>query len=370
MAAATTIHVLTNGGYKLAVLDDFISLEYGLLVNAPSPLTLELSADAIPWSWLNRDVRLEVWRRAAGGRQILMGSAPFLLRRRRRFTDAQGRRRIQIGAERAIGILGRRIVDYVAGSSQASKTAAADNMIKAIVRENLGSLASDTTRDLSRWLSVASDLGAAPSLSKAYAYRNVLQVCQEIADASATAGTRLYFDVVRTADDTLELRTYTGQRGDDHTRSGPVVVTLSPATDSLQEPSIEETFEGEITRTIAGGQGIKDQRTIQRADDTTRQGASPFGLIESFAQATMAESSGAVLAAAQGRLREARPRRIVTGTISDSPGARFGRDWAWGDAVLASIDGEEVSAHINAVQVQLAGGKETLQASLRVEESL
>src|SRR5574343_782046 len=53
-----------------------------------------------------------------------------------------------IGGPDARALLGSRIVAYPAGSAQAAKTDYADDMMKAIVRENLGSTATDTTRDL------------------------------------------------------------------------------------------------------------------------------------------------------------------------------------------------------------------------------
>jgi hypothetical protein len=71
----------------------------------------------------------------------------------------------------------------------ASKSAAADDLIKAFVRENCGPSATDTTRNYSSsYWSVAADIGAAPTIAKAASRRNLLTTCQEIAQAATQAG--------------------------------------------------------------------------------------------------------------------------------------------------------------------------------------
>ncbi len=81
-------------------------------------------------------------------------------------------------------LLMRRIVAYAAGSAQAQKNGPADDIMRAVVRENLGQ-AAGSGRDISAYgLSVEQDLSLAAQISMAFAWRNVYDVMSSIVDAA------------------------------------------------------------------------------------------------------------------------------------------------------------------------------------------
>jgi hypothetical protein len=78
---------------------------------------------------------------------------------------------------------------------------AADDLLKTIVRDNMGSAAPDYRGQYGRQLTTAlfaiqANLTQAQLVSKDFAWRPMFPVLQEIAQASTQAGTYLCFDVV------------------------------------------------------------------------------------------------------------------------------------------------------------------------------
>jgi hypothetical protein len=275
---------------------------------------------------------------------------------------------VQLRAKSANCLLERRVVPAVKTSSQASKTAAADNLMKAIVREQLGASATDATRSLASYLTVQADLSLGPSITKTFSYRKVDKTIQELALAATTAGTPVFFDIVSPSQGALEFRTYVQQRGTDHSRTGLNPVTVSPERESLEEPMIDEDWDDEVTSIYGLGAGQEELRLVANSRDAARVGLSPFGLIEDVINASQADSTALLTAEINSALRDGRPRRTFSGRLVDTPAMQYGRDWRWGDRLTAAYGGEEYTCRVDAVQVKIAKGVETISAALRLED--
>lgn len=322
-------------------------------------LTLELPG-TYDQRLFQRDGQIQVLRALDGGAPVLEGERAWLIRKVSRLVSAGGRRSLRIAAVDGMDLLRRRIVDYDVDTSEADKTGPADDLIKAIVRENLVS-ATDSTRRLSSSLfAVAADAGAGASVSKVFARRTVLDVCRELAEASTLAGVYCSFDVVWTGS-RYELRTYTGQRGVDH--SGVDRVLIGPDFRNLTD--VEDTDDAleEATRAIVGGEGTGADRAVARSDDTVRQGASPFGLIEVFG--TQNGDDVQLADEADSLLRASRPRRVISGTFVDTPGVTYGRHINFGDLVVAQVADNSAICRIDTVRIAVEGNKEMVDLRLR-----
>ncbi len=70
-----------------------------------------------------------------------------------------------------------------------------------------------TQADISAYVSTQALLTDAPIVDKQYYWRSCGDTIRELCDASFTAGTYLTAEIVAPTETTLELRTYTGQRG-------------------------------------------------------------------------------------------------------------------------------------------------------------
>lgn len=364
-------------GLPLLRPKDWQALEYSLVENAFGRARLTLPG------YYDRELfkkdGLLVVERGLGNASpaLLAGKSIYRIRGRRRkqiaetpFFD------LEIRGVDLTEVLARRFVDYNAGSAYVSKSDFADDMLKAIVRENFGSLATDTTRSIASYLTVAADAGAAPSISKSFSRRNVLKVAQEIASASLENGTYLAFDVVATAPPTAgvtfapEFRTYTGQRGLDHrVPGGSPPVLIGPDFGNLDNVEIDEDWEAEATRVIVGGQGEAELRAIARADDTGRQGESPWGLIEHFEDSRNTSVSADLTAEAQALLKMMRPRKIATGRVRPTSGLLLGVHYGFGDFLTFQAAGESFDAHLSGLVVnKQRDGGETIDVVLRTED--
>jgi hypothetical protein len=118
-------------------------------------------------------------------------------------------------------LLGRRIVAYRAGTSEASKNTFADDMMKEYVDENLVN-ATDTDRNLDAGLNfeIADDQSAGPTVTYSAKFGNLLNVLKRVSDEAAEAGTRVYFRVIPVLRDGVyvpRFETRIGRWGQDRT---------------------------------------------------------------------------------------------------------------------------------------------------------
>lgn len=364
MSSSYSVWLASPTGQRQALLTDWFSLDYARTVNHVTPLILTLPYSKAIWDLCVRDARIEIYRSIDSGLESLDTNTCWLLRRRSRSSGKTIPDTLRISAACATDILGRRIVAYDAGSSQADKTGAVDNLMKAIVRENLGSSAA-SDRTLSAYLSVHADTSAGPSTSKAFSRRGVLAVLQELSATAAQAGSPIWFDVTY-EDGIFVFATYPTQRGVDRRGS---IFSVGPDDSSLIDVTLTEEWADETTCIYAGGAGQGSARLVATASDAARIAASPFGRIEAWLDAREYSDSTGLAAEAQAALRAGRPRRVLTGTIQETPQKRYGVEWFWGDYLYAVIDGETFACRADTVRINVEAGHETISAYLRGEES-
>lgn len=353
-------------GVILDYIDGWIALSYTRATNDIGELNLTLPGD-YPIDFLKVDGRLAVQRNG----KIDTGTV-FLIRKIERSLVGGGERLITVSALSATYILDSRIVAYKAETPQAEKIGKADNVMKSVVRQNLGTNATPTFRDISAWLSVEPNAGLGPTVQKAFAHDNVLDVLKEMTQMTVEAGSPVYFDIVAPTLSTLEFRTYRGLRGIDHGSDSNDPVVLSPERGNLEVPvSRVYDWSDEITYVYAGGQGAGSAQDIRTASSAERIGRSPFGLREQYLNVSMASGSNAsnvLLDEADAALREGRPFRVFSGRISDIPGSRYGIHWGFGDRVVAEFEGESVNCVVDGISVSVQAGTETISGTLRAEE--
>lgn len=355
MAATYSVILYDANGVQLAVLDNIIeargaALEYALIENGVGVLTLTLPA---PYDLrlFQKDGRIGVYRGVAGRALALDGQALWLIRSWREQIDERGKTTLQITAYHVNTLLDRRIVAYNAGSSQASKSGAADDMIKAIVRENFIS-ATDSSRNVS--LTCDADVSAAPTLRKGFARRNVLLVLQELAESSAQAGTHVAFGIIAPTPTTLQFVTRITSWGVDRRYpNGSDPLLIGPAYGNVASATLDNDAAEEITYVYAGGQGEGDARTILTASDTARIAESPYGRIERFIDARHLSTATALADEADAAVREGRPRRTLEADATESPSAIYGVHYGWGDLVTVAFMDTLIDCRIDAVTVRV-----------------
>lgn len=366
MGASYEVWLDDDRGRRLALLDGLSSLEVVKTVNAAGYFQIVIGG--LAEGMLARDRMIEVWRKPQGG-NLELYFAGFLRRWR-----LNGFGWATISGPGVTELLGRRIVAYAAGSSQADKTDQADDMMKAVVRENFTASATDGDRSLAGvGFSVAGDTGGGPSIRKGFAWKNCLDVLQDIAETAALAGTDVFFEVRPTfpGDGTIGLLfdTAINQPGVDRTvgAGGADVALFGLEYGNLDEIELDYDASDEVTVGYGGGQGEGDNRTTAEVEDTSRSGLSVWQRREAFGDARNEQASAGVTAKSQEIVQAGRPKLRFKGRLLSTDQTRYGLDWNFGDRVSAQYRGMNFDGLVRQVTLTMNEQGEAIRASLEVE---
>lgn len=339
MSVFTTCRIADPFGVHKIEVANYQTLDYILNCSPGGVGILELT---LPISFnkdlLLKDSRIGAWRSINGGSPYHDNGAIYLLK-----TVRYSATSIFVRAYHANWIAGTRVIGYNAGTTYTAKVAApADDQIKAFWRENFGAgiVAVDrdgveTQADISAYVSVQGNVGAGASVAESGTRRNFASIATELCDASATAGTYLTYEIFAPTESTLELRTYSGQRGYDHGSTSGQPVILSESRANLENTAVTIDYSGEKTFIIAGGQGQQDLRIIVTSLDLVRMGTSPFGRIEDFLDMSNTSNSTTLQDQADSALRDNRPVTLVEGTLIETPKSIRGIHYDLGDILIA-----------------------------------
>lgn len=348
-------------GQRLILIDRISSLSATRVTNNVGILSLTVPSIYDPY--IRADNVIEVWR----DRKLF--DAYFI--RKWKFVDDNNKPSTIITAYNGINLLDRRIVAYSAHSEQSEMTDNADDMMKAIVRYAVTDSATDADR---RWTNngfvVDGDLGAAPSISMAFAYRNVLEVLYDIAGASRQSGTRLYFDVLPMSRSGgligWRFCTNIGQPGID--RTGVEQVVFSTDFGNLYNPELMFDHTDERNVIYAGGPGTGVGRVVVEVEDVVLSKASPWARYEAFTNCSgQAKTKSQITAAGKSELINNRPRMEFSGDLTSTTFTPFKVRWDFGDLVVVGYRGYQYNAIINMISIALDGaGKETIKAGFEV----
>jgi hypothetical protein len=350
MTATYKVTYRTPAGIKLIDSLPFSHLDLWRKENEIGKLVLRLPP-VYPVGFFARDGILEVRRSINGGPYYLEGETAWLIHLPRYATDQTGRRIIEVEAADALDILRRRIVAYDAGTDYTEKLDVADDLIKDLARENFGVAAIDAARNISAYLSVAADLSQGAIVGGEISYQNVYDVAKTFADASAQAGVRVIFDLVRTGPVAFELRTYKDYRGVDHSAASEQPVTVAEERGNLTTPETYADYIEEWNYVYAGGKGEDEWRVMAESTDSARASASPFARTEYFYDAANETDPTRLAKIAASVLQAGRPRVRFTGQVLDTPQTTYGVHYRYGDLVTAVYQGNKFNCRVSSVRL-------------------
>lgn len=356
--------LFTPAGQARDVITGFSSqngpgIEYILSAGSiDAALTLAVPRSRPLQAVLERDLRIGVFRETIpGGRMTLDGDAIWLLRKVSVVQDE-----IILSAVHANSLLSRRIVAYDAGTTYSNKNTStyADALIKAFVRENMGSLFSSSARDgddvgvdLSAYMSIDGDSSNGVAMVKAASRALLSDVVIDICASSTQQGTYMVAEIVGDATSALTFRTYVNQRGLDRSADSTRPMIFSQARKNVENLTIEQDWSTEVTVAYAAGTGRNDERLVEYAQDTTRLTASPFNRIERLLDYSNVDLRSDLQALAQAAVREGRPKTVITGNLVTAPGSIRGLDYDFGDLVTVETDVGSFDVRLDMIQVSL-----------------
>ena len=359
------VHWFDHNGNKKTIFQSPIDLEYVKTVNAVGTLVMTFPRAFYQYEDFSVGDMFEIWREK-GGVLELQNETAYFLQNWEFWTDSDGAEYIRLIAFDAIWLLDTAIVMAYANSTEAKKTDAPDDMMKAIVREQLGTTAG-TGREK---LDCAPDLSAGGAdVSKDFGWRNVLDVMNELCGlAKEVNGIWLGFDVVRTAAGTFEFRTYTERRGQDHGRNSGDPRFVGKQYGNFSEATFGTYHADERNFIVVGGQGEFELREIVYRWNYDRWHASKWNRREYFMDSRDDDDSSFLESDGDVALEEFKPKQILTGTLHDTPGMQYGVHYGFGDILSVEAFGYHVDCHVKAVRVRVdQDGGEQLDIKLEGE---
>lgn len=348
-------------GQSVATITNWRDLRFSHVINGLGAFALELNAGSYDADLFELDGKLEVYRsNLALGIPKYLEFEGLIRAFERRFTS-DGHDTFQIEGRGPNDFLERRIVAYNAGSAGAEKTGVAESVMKEYVDENAGPgatvLNGRLAAGVTTGLSIETDGAAGSSWTGARAYRNLLEVMQEIG-----AATEFDFDIVGIGDGLYEFRTYEGQRGSDRTTAGldhttglnaagniPVIFSLGFG--NMRLPVYRDSRLNESNRIFLLGEGAEAEREIYVANDALAQADSPVNLRETSRDARNEVTAGLTSKGAEA-LAEYKRRQSLSLTFRSTLATQYGRDFFKGDLVTCQYKEIQMDKKITSVTIQ------------------
>lgn len=384
-APKTEYYLIGNNpvGVHLWFSRDYISIQGAVAVNNVGSMVFYLPAVNYRKEDLPIEGIVELWRAPLGLAPKLFSDRLWIIRER--YKEIKGGQRVwRVVCYDMNYLMGSpsgqsgRVIAYNPGNSFTAKLDEADDMAKAIIRENMGSLASDTNRSLAAYLTVQADLANAAIIRKEFSRRLILPTLQELAQASYALGTYMAFDIVCTAPPSvavgaptfsIEFRTYTGQRGVDHRASSADPVLIGPDFGNMDNVTYGTSHVDEANYIYAIGMSVADVASVLPIFDQSLIDLGPFNRRELVVNAENSVDLESIEDEANAALKANRPRNLMSGSYIDSDQARFDDAWGYGDFVTAQIDGEAFDCRNEAVGFEVnASGGESIQIILKGED--
>lgn len=373
------LEILNPDGSTKDVMDNPISIEAARSFNTDGSCSILLPYNRIDYSYFNRNTRLVIWRTDDSGRTEKFGDTVWFAKRiTRQVLDGT----FKVDFVDAFALLKIRIVGYTPVTPYADKTLEEfglvsytdyfriDNLMRAYMRENFGSLAinpktgaTDTPRIVND-IVIEGDKNLAPYGEKQAGWANIADVLRDLARMSAEKGMELFYDLVPIDGGRFEFRVWNDVRGVDRGSTSLVPLEFTDESGSLAD--IEEVVDFTETKTAcyALGYDTDNARVWEIYQSSDLINNNPFLREEFTVNVAEAEDAPILEDAARGALNAARPIRRITARVIDGGDFLYGRNYRYGDKVVARILDDSYDCQINSVRISWQNGEEDLDIRL------
>ena len=272
------------------------------------------------------------------------------------------RNSIQFVGYSAEEMLSRRIVAYSAGSTDATATLPADDLMKFVVTQNLGTGAA-AARQLPG-LTVQANTSQGSSINRSFAHDNVMGVLDGIREYTRNAGSEIFYRMQNNGSGGWTFRTYYQLVGLDRTVSS---LNLAEENENFVLDGVGFDATDEVTYMYVGGAGVEGTRFIGTATDPGRVGISAYNRREAFYNASQEKTQAGADDVAEQELSRRRARRLFSGTIIERSNYRYGIEWDFGDLLIAENNGRGYTVMVRKVQIDIDDTGERITARVEVE---
>lgn len=352
--------IIDQAGNVVAMVDDPVHLNYTLKVNAPGLAMMCVPEGHRLLSLLEDDLMIEIYigyPSSTSAQYTHVKDFTGLYRDKQVSTDAYGIVYYILNFVGAIEALARQIIAYAAGTNLRSKWSnkTVDEIMAQAIQYNCAvesTTAYGRLRTVNRVRRLHSPLVlfATPAIYYAAAYRNVLEVVQELGKAYSVD-----FDVFQHASASfpgdLDCKLYLNQLGTDKTAT--VIFDLN--LHNLGTASLEYRRLQEKTVAIVGGKGDGASRPLAVRTGANYTATNDY---EIFVDAR-SNASEELSDAGDTKLAELQATAKVDGELLQSEGYIYKRDYGLGDLVTVSFAGITAQKKIMEIQVSFAESGET-----------
>lgn len=351
-------------GAVVAVTDHFERLAYTKRVNTPGNYALQMGEFDPFLADFDLDYQLEVWRRnQAAGIDWYLDFEGF----HRTITHQRTQQGKAISTGYGVGyadLLRRRILAGYAGTAYTEKSDPAETVAKEFVDEQC--VSAPNARPIVG-LTVEADGGNGATVELGRAWKNLLEVLQEITLMAAQKADPGDWAVVGTGAATFEFRWYDGQLGDDRTVGNiagnpPIIFSILLGNMALPVYALARTDEANAI--YVGGQGEGVARALEIRIDAAGIADSPWNRREMFADARNETTAAALRDKGDRLLEENQAEESFSFDVIQTTACIYGRDYFLGDLVTAVYGTIQRDKKIVGVGVVVQENRDTISVEL------
>lgn len=266
-------------------------------------------------------------------------------------------------------------IPHFATSAETDKSGPADDVLKALIRENVASTATDALGSANRGLlasilTVENDRGQAPSIDLACAWRpDLLRVLQEVAAMSRDKGMYLAFDFVARPDRPIQFQTFVNQRGRDRRN-----LTLSRSRGTLSSIRATIDYRQAISIVYAAGRGENTDRGVALMANLALLSRSPFGWRERIINPSstipqdIIDQTPILEDAARAELAMYTLRPAYVAQFSQTGAVQYHEHVRFGDRVTAEGVGATFPARLDAVVMNVTAEGDSVNVVLSEDD--
>lgn len=377
MTISFTAEIMDTTGNRITPIEKVISIEAARAFNTAGSASMVIP-DTMDKRFFKYNTRMRLWRRGHDGTSGLFGDTVWFARK---IKHSHKDRTYTIDFEDAFSLLNLRIVAYTSDTTYADKTIETfdlivpdnrlriDNMMRQYVRENYGPLSEEVARRNSL-IVVEEDKNLADYGSKTASWQRLGDTLLDLARQSAEKGLELFFDLVPQPDGTFLFKVWDTVRGVNRGDGSPSILTLSEHLNHLSEVEEIEDYSNLGTYVYVLGYGNGPSQITVGAGNDAQIRADPFGRVEYTISDPEVSLESTLEDMGKASLRGRRPKRLVSARVVDGSGIIYGRNYGYGDRVMAHIGNRKYNCHINAVRTRWSAGVEDLEIRLSGQEAL
>lgn len=356
------LRIYNRAGQIQHIITDILGLSYVREVNSPGVLSFSLPPGHRAIGDFETDWQVEVWRRDVAVGLPWYCDFNTFWRGEHRSASSDGAQQYTAICVGQMDLLRRVIVAYATGTADRTDFAGvpAETIAKTLVTynmvEGMAVVANGRARDTTiTGISVQSDGGQGNILTLRCAYRNLLDVLKEIADAGAGD-----YDLAKVTQTSWQFQWMDGQLGQD--RTGVARFALNYG--NMANPSMRRDYSREPTVAIVGGAGTETGRTI-----VVRTGANyhpTYNAQEVFVDARDTDDTAVLAQIGDTELLLPEAQVDLSFDVLQVPGTYYGLHYTLGDLVTGYYEGFSAVKQVWRVSVDVSeSGDEQIYIDLK-----